>query len=221
MKLIQTWALTLCSLFFLNQAHAVTVFPINGINNLQWLGLNETVGLSREDIESQMDTVGEDFYSWRYATVEEVETLTYGLWGGITTDTDPSNFAGAETFFNAFGFSGIGAFNTTTGYASNGTAYWSTLFGAPGECGNPEGGETCRGYIQIFNSAYGANEDLGHLNNLGGIWTRSNSTALIDTGSFLVRDTTPIPAVPIPAAVWLFSTGLTLLGFVARRNSTA
>jgi len=219
MKLIQTWALTLCSLFFLNQAHAVSVFPISGINNLQWLGLNETVGLSRDQVESQMDTVGEDFYSWRYATVEEVETLTYGLWGGITLENDPSNFAGGQTFFDSFGLLRFGAY-TETGYA-DGTTYWSALFGSSGECSSGDATITCRGSVTLHSTLYGAPTDSASFQTIGGLLTAYTSSGRADTASFLVRDTTPIPAVPIPAAVWLFSTGLGLLGFIARRKSTA
>ena len=219
MKFIKTWALTLCSLFFLNQAHAVAIFPINGINDLEWLELTETLGLSREDVEQQTLDPNDTFYSWRYATVEEVETLTYGLWGGITTNTDSSNFTGAETFFNAFGFARVGAFDTPSGYASNGTSYWSTLFGGTGECGDPAGGETCRGFTFITNTEHGADYNAGRLDNIGGLWTRSNTTALYDTASFLVRDAPPVTPVPIPAAAALFPFGLGLLGFVARRKS--
>ncbi|MEM9760204.1 MAG: hypothetical protein AAF933_13265 [Pseudomonadota bacterium] len=197
------------------------------LQGLEWLHLNETAGLSRDDV---MNNDGVAFIAggWRYATRSETETLITSLWSGIYDGWSADNFAGASWFVDTFGAtfeaSASGFFTDLT---------WSRFFfGDVGEC-DRDGfvGLSCVGLVQASMDASGDiqsvnvgtgfaevaySNDPNTMQGLG--WIREDWGAdqgvnaqntifqtglrLSDTASLLVRD------VPAPATIALMILGL-------------
>lgn len=201
--------------------NAVTVFNVQGIENLDWLELTATANHSRDQVE---ELIGDGtLEGWRYATRTEVETLYDSLWGGTTETWSTDNYAGARTFFDAFGISEVYSSLNNSGYRLDGYTEWNTFFGVEGDaCVNPS--NSCIGSVLLFDSAYGATDNRGWFHDQNGLsngvdsanYQLSSGDNLIQPyyASHLVR----VSAVPIPAAVWLFGSGLIGLIGVARRK---
>ena len=201
--------------------HASSTFAVSGIETLEWLELTSTVGLSREKVEYLLSD-GKDLDGWRYASRGEVETLYDSLWGGTTEGYSEDNYQGARVFFDAFG---LHTFYSATGYDEFGASSWQTLFGNKFECGL-EVTTTCIGLVSIYDSNFGASLDVGYFHDdfglsvgLDSINTQESATSLFGypyIGSHLVRE---ISEVPVPAALWLFASGLlSLVGISWRKN---
>ena len=102
---MKSWkiASVIIALVLSTNVNAVTVFNVQGIENLDWLELTATANHSRNQVE---ELIGDGtFEGWRYATRTEVETLYDSLWGGTTETWSVDNYVGARTFFDAFGIS--------------------------------------------------------------------------------------------------------------------
>ena len=204
-------------------AVASTIFNVSGIENIQWLELTETANMSRNAVESELVSGGL-FDGWRYATRSETEALYDSLWGGTTEGWSSDNYNGARTFFDAFGISDLYADDNNSGYSSGGNAQWETYFGESSECGGSNT-FTCNANIVIEDIAFGGSQNLGFFEDSYGLSTGIDSINLqayvgknssgLATSSFLVRD---VSAVPVPAAAWLFGSGLIGLVAFARRK---
>ena len=203
----------------ITSSFASTVFNVSGIENIQWLELTETANMSRNTVESELVSGGL-FDGWRYATRTETETLYDNLWGGTTEGWSTDNYNGARAFFNAFGISENNAAYGNSGYSPGGNAQWETYFGDSSECGGSNI-FTCNANIVIEDIAFGGSQNLGFFEDSHGLSTGIDSINLqeyidkngsgLAMSSHLVRD---ISAVPVPAAVWLFGSGLIgLVGF--------
>ena len=76
------------------------------LQGLEWMSLDHTAGLSREDVElgftDRYDTVwgaGE----WIYASRKQTEAMLGSLWGGTYNGHSADNADGAEWFLDHFG----------------------------------------------------------------------------------------------------------------------
>lgn len=202
-------------------SHASSTFDVSGIENLEWLELTNTVGISREKVEYLLSE-GKDLDGWRYANRGEVETLYDSLWGGTTEGYSEDNYDGARAFFDAFG---LHTFYSATGYDELGASSWQTLFGNELEC-SLDVMTTCTGLVSIYDSNFGASLNAGYFHDdfglsmgLDSINTQESASSIFGypyIGSHLVRE---ITAVPVPAALWLFGSGLLSLIGVSRRKN--
>jgi hypothetical protein len=209
------------------------------LQGLEWLSFDETLNIPRSDIESGYNNLITD--GWRNATRIEAETLITSLWGGLVDQWSSTNYEGANWLLSNFGYT---QFSSLEGNATN-YARARFVYGNAGECSQVLE-RICYGTIEAFDNNPG---DLtGYIND--GNWTFATTylantgqagyfsdyygldTDRLDDGnntvtppiynnqpyaSLLVR--TPSP-VPVPAAAWLFGTGLIgLIGFSKRRKA--
>ena len=204
------------------------------LQGLEWLSLDVTVGRSRTDVES--DTVL-NADGWRYATRQETETLVNSVSSSGVSGTSHVHYAGARWFLDNFGVLNI--VNDDFYVDLNSSAFF---FGEYGEC-SADHNQSCYGSLATFenygrdvfspvnNGTYWAYDQTyrawhGHAGivtdrlgaNMG--YTSENYVTSIDNvssafGSLLVREAS---VVPIPAALWLFGSGLLGLVGMARRK---
>lgn len=185
------------------------------VSGLEWLDLTATSNLSRNYVSSQLG-VGGEFTGWRFATGNEV-----------------------ASFFDAFG--GIGPYD---GWSADNNGlfdliapYWGDLYCETASCSSyvpGHGSGPGLGYSRFFIADFGIVDQYyyGELND------KYNNTAMttydwvtnkhtwidsetqrFDYGSALVRDS---HVVPIPAASWLFTTGLIgLIGISLRKKDSS
>lgn len=200
-------------LIILNTAQATTVFNTPGIETIRWLELTSTANMSRLEVEAELGAGGL-FEGWRYATRTETENLYDSLWGGSTEGLSTDNYAGARTFFDTFGISDYYAADNNSGYSSTGYAQWQPYFGAPSECGGSEI-FSCNGNVVIQDSTFNGTQNRGSFEDLYGLSTgidnvndqnyAGKTSTGLNVASHLVQD---VSTVPVPAAVWLFCSGL-------------
>lgn len=141
--------------------------------------------------KAQIDTFVLANPSWKYATAAEIDDLM----GQSSSGVPLTDIMGAHQFQT---------FNTTDGNGSRWIGYFDETSADPGLPGNPDGwlAQTVLGGGLNDPSTIG---DTGFQNNViswnPGAWI--NST---------------VKPVPVPAAVWLFGSGLIgLIGFARRR----
>ena len=200
--------------------NASTVFSVTGIENIEWLELTTTVGKSRSQVEGLI-TSGGVLDGWRYATRTEVEYLYDSLWGGTVEGYSDDNYLGARLFFDAFG---VHNFYGENGYDANGSSSWATIFGSTFECGY-ENNDSCQGLVAIYDMNFGAEINVGYFHDDYGLSSGldsindqlmiSNLYGYPFVGSHLVKELT---AVPVPAALLLFGSGLIGLASFAHRK---
>ncbi|MCU7940416.1 MAG: PEP-CTERM sorting domain-containing protein [gamma proteobacterium symbiont of Bathyaustriella thionipta] len=210
------------------------------LQNLEWLSFDQTLGQSRDQVETAIDTGGA-LQGWRYASRVETETLLTSLWGGLFNGFSGDNGPGASWFLNTFG----SIAETATGFDNlRGINFF---FGNGGEC-RDDTSFSCRGEVRAADN-YGADwtefnvntrtetlsytadsgpigflfEELGtDMDYLDGNWTWLNSDVHTNGASLLVWDSLnqgapPQQSIPEPSAIALM--GLGLLGFgLARRK---
>ena len=195
----------LCGFLLLASLNANSAIIDNGMyttdtsNGLDWLDLTATSGRAYSDITSEFGAGGE-FEGWRHATLTEI----IGYLGSFGGD---GNYNGWSTANN-------GVYDAIT-------PYW-------GELGNREthfiylqsgvGGNIRTADINDqsqINSSSGQDVALtGDYINIYGFLGNVNITGST-TGHALVRGTS---VVPVPAAAWLFGSGLLGLIGIARRK---
>ena len=172
-------------------------------SGLEWLDLTVTADFSYDYVSNQLG-VGQEFEGWRYATAEEVT----GFWDA---------FGGDSNYYNGLSTQNNGLFDLIA-------PYWGDLYCEQFGCSTGEG--------YSFAYTIDSSEDGFHNIALASDWILLDwhptedqidslyleiidHSAYFDTGSALVRD---ISTVPVPAAVWLFGSGLLGLIGLARRK---
>jgi len=213
----------------MSPAGANVIRPING-TYYEFMEMSPTTSTSRVQIESMMADPTSSFYGFRYASRLETQYLL-DSYGPLPTDLNVfySNLAdGAAAFFNDFGSTfteNLGQtyqMTTQDGVLINYNQAINTYFlhGAPDECGI---GESCVGRVYAYAldgviqawdpvgrrgaDAYNTNPDL---------YLNTDSNFIL--GSLLMSEVT---VVPVPAAAWLFSSGLIGLLTVSLRRKDA
>jgi len=168
---------------------------------LNWLDLDVTANLSYSTVLGQLGTGGQ-FEGWRFATNAEV----VALWANFNIDLSsgaPLNNAGLDTnIITASAMLG----NTLCNYDCNATPY-----GTLGLTADPASTAGTRSWMGAY--YYAPNDNSLYLTD--GLLSMGDYDAAIHTGSYLVQAS----PVPVPAAVWLFGTGLIGLAGIARRKN--
>ena len=161
---------------------------------LEWLDWSLTLNRSYDDVFAQ--TQGGNLDGWRYAT--EAEFVTLAVSAGIPLsflDDDPG---GTHPGFEVF--------NTLLGSgAIDNESFAISAFSASSGTHALGGFSIGQGWFEVPNA-------LRH--NLNNNWSDADTNTRV--GSALVRDTS---VVPVPAAVWLFGSGLLGLVGLARRKA--
>lgn len=102
------------------------------LSGLEWLSLDHTLGMSRDDIDGKdwTDTKGNSWNSneWRYATRAETNALINSLWGGTYDGVGYNNYQGANWFADHFGM----VSGTADGWTNYQRSYF--FYGAAGDC---------------------------------------------------------------------------------------
>ena len=168
-------------------------------SGLNWLDLTETNGLSYNYVSSQLG-VGGQFEGFRFATTDEAVAL-WANWSVNLADGAPSSAAGLD--LNVQAAAGIlGNIHCELDC----TYYPSGVFGLTAE----EYGDTYHVQLGAYVYTTDTTTTTAYWNATSHI--QSNLASNVATGSYLVT------TVPVPAAAWLFGSGLLGLIGVARRK---
>jgi|TARA_R110002060_G_scaffold77607_2_gene89285 hypothetical protein len=160
---LSTIALLLLSFLFSFTANAGLIsgnqLTFNGrspeLQGLEWLSLDYTKGLSRNEIENGFtDNYNNtwDSNEWRYATRHETETLISSLWGGNFNGWSEDNADGAKWFLEHFGLLSPNHNNGQGDFPNSGLSIF--LFGDNDECFSGTD-ISCIGDIQYTDSFLG------------------------------------------------------------------
>jgi len=133
------------------------------LQGLEWLSLDHTQGMSRNDIEGGFtDKYGtvwaED--DWEYASLAQTDVLMRSVWGEEFEGRATSNYDGAEWFLENFGTM---AYNKTGGYfspLSDKFGYSQFIFGTNGVDSCANGTVSCFAQIGIYDSSSSSNDLL-------------------------------------------------------------
>jgi len=170
-------------------------------SGLDWLDLSLTNGSSFNQTMTQMGTSGQ-FNGFRYATTNEVENL----WANVGIDLT----AGASNGSTGSMQSGIMSMSTFLGNNVNLFDSVNYPYGALGYATNSLTDLT----LTRMGAFYYTPDSGNYFEGTGDVIVGSSDISGF-SGSYLVR-TSP---VPLPAAVWLFSSGILGLIAVARRKN--
>lgn len=172
-------------------------YTTDTISGLDWLDLSKTSNRSYSDISAKFGT-GNEFAGWRYATLLEIEEF----W---------TAFGGNNTYYNGSSTHNNGLFEIIA-------PLWGDLYCIDTGC------DIGTGFSRIisgdaYDSFNQSTATMGYHSSVTDYFD-SNGTprTILDTnpwvGSALVRST----VIPVPAAVWLFASGiLGLLGVCYRK----
>lgn len=211
------------------------------LQGLEWLSLDHTFGIAREDIENQAwtDNNGTTWQAgdWRFATRQETNDLINSIWGGTFDGWGHSNYQGVSWFDENFGL--INGSHSDSGFVDYQFAWFN--YGQTNEC-ITDASQTCQGYIALAEDYVGSalasnnvnrpgqfavgydtfvHDGLGYVSEYWsgsevGLTSRAFSTRINErfasVGSFLVR-----AEVPEPAPIALLASGLIAFGFI-RKN---
>lgn len=171
---------------------------------LEWLDLSVTSGRTYDDIAANLGA-GQEFDGWRYATGAEISDL----W---------TSFGGNPAYYNGFSTENDGLFQLIAPYLGdlycNGNIACDTGNGYSFMLTSDEyagGGH----YAALMLNAY-YHPDAATQDNFSLHESIVTTYAPAEMGSALVRS---ITVVPVPAAIWLFVSGLVGLGFMTRRKA--
>ena len=173
-------------------------------SGLDWLDLTLTNEASYRDTLTQLQA-GEQFYGWRYATNAEV----IALWSNFGVDLSSAATGIAYGFDSTVDNASYMLGNTLCEYNCN-----LFPFGTLGLTGDAyDDAPNSRSLIgaYAFKPAY----STAYLTD--GNYYMSDFDSAAHTGSYLVQ-TSPIP---VPAALWLFGSGLIGMAGIARRKKPA
>jgi len=217
-------------------AEASFLHSVGGVD-YEWMEFSATVDQSRRDVEAQFSDTNSAMYGYRYASRTETQALLESYTGihdikdYYTEEKYTTYAAGMTEFFNDFGILSITDFgqvipnqnatgdNTTFSMRHRYTSYF--YYGEATECDNESW--SCWGRALGF--ALDGNITAYETPNNWG-WDASNGWQNISALSVNPYDTTAslilkdVSAVPVPAAIWLFGSGLIgLIGVSRRRKS--
>ena len=229
---IKSISIAIIALVLSTSVNAVVVNTLNGVD-YEWVELTETQGLSLAEVNQRLANANDVLFGYQYASRQQVQDLlsSYMPWDGVDGHHGaPSVTEGLDQFLADFGTLHEGpiqqtqAFDTVDGYtiAMDSLATYSRangLYGTPDECGGAY--SVCISQLSLYRDDSGtgittyltgsaSGLDASNTNPLDAGWTYYYH----DVGSYLVRTT----VVPVPAAVWLFGSGLIGLIGVARRK---
>ncbi|MCW9057201.1 MAG: VPLPA-CTERM sorting domain-containing protein [Gammaproteobacteria bacterium] len=203
------WKITSIALVLSTSANAALIdnvtYTTDTATGLDWLDLNLTNTTSYNNALASLPDQG-----WRYATSADVmglfsvafdgyyDTNTYG-YSSSTEGAYADQAVDSAAFQALFGLTEVGSFSSTSGLVNYTGSYG--FFMDEGNVLRLMGTyQDNTGYIDVYRNyqaGYRAEHAYGWI------------------GTYMVRDTT---VVPVPAAVWLFGSGLIGLAGFARRK---
>lgn len=227
-------ALAVSTLVLSTSVNASVIHTLNGIE-YEWLEFSESQGLSRLQVEANIAAAnpGDALYGYEYASRQLTEDLllSYIPFGGDYGWNGASNTAlGTAEFLADFGvtsssnpitdvsssYATVDGYNVT--FESGNQLFGRFMFGQMDECDTDK---SCIVFIQLARDT----ADNPAMTYIGtdGFDATFVSPSLYgdhrvdpDYASLLVRTS----AVPVPAAAWLFGSGLLGLVGVARRKKS-
>ena len=170
-------------------------------SGLNWLDLTETNGLTYDYVSSQL-SVGGQFEGFRYATPDEVVALYYSFSINLAATAPQTSTSYDFGIMIAAGVLG----NTTCAYDCIANPYGTLGYTSQTWDEHPS-------YKVVMGATVDQNSVPTYRTDGSYFQLSAYSTGY--TGSYLVQ------AVPVPAAVWLFGSGLLGLIGVARRKVRA
>ena len=177
-------------------------------SGLDWLDLTETTYMDYQTVFADQ-VAGGQFNGWRYATVDEVTTLLLSNFGidlydgNTTTGPLPAGLALATSYLgnttSVFGSQYTGVSGITSQVHPTNDSYHLVI-------GADYNSDTSTFFRRI-------DPDLN-------TYFQNDRNVAASVGHWLVAATPwePVSTVPVPAAVWLFGSGLLALIGVARRK---
>lgn len=222
--------LSVAALLIPTWVNASVINTLNS-NNYEWLELTETAGMSRNSVQAILDAAvaGDAWYGYEFASRELVEDLflSYATFDGSNGfHGDPGVVSGISSMLNDYGIlfnkDGNGVddtYPTVDGYTVNIDSFNRSyaMYGAESEC---QTGNSCVANLLLYLSANGE-DAMAYQSSVWGYDATLSFPAQADVsfsdpgyGSFLVRSA----VVPVPAAAWLFVTGVIGLAGIARRK---
>ena len=187
------------SMDFLGIAQDGFNLTVDTSNNLEWLDWRLTSNRSYSDVFAE--TQGGNLDGWRYATASEFEDLATSA--GIPNTFFNSAPGGTHSGFDLL--KGLLGFVTHTNGKEYTVAFSATSLSL--------GSHVLGGFIGPSATVFEIPDATSSPVSLSKFFPDGNPNYLI--GSALVRD---VSAVPVPAAVWLFGSGmLGLIGFARRK----
>jgi len=209
-------------------ANASVINTLNGVE-YEWLELTATVGMSRDQVEANIAAAlpGDFLYGYEYASRTLVKDLlfSYSSWDGLDgLHGDSGVVTGMSKYLDDFGRTynepqGPITLITVDGYTVNVAGYDAgyAFYGSSGECGADVSCTT-----GVHNDYDAERVPVDAYQGAGAGWSDTASTFEVSPvpnwvgsdayGSHLVR----VSTIPIPAAIWLFGSGLIGLIGVAR-----
>ncbi|MFC1772609.1 VPLPA-CTERM sorting domain-containing protein [Pseudomonadota bacterium] len=168
---------------------------------LEWLDLTVTANRSYDDVSNKLGP-GEEFDGWRYASLTEISNLL--------------NSSGGDGDYNGWSFDNFGVFDYVTSFIGDlfaeenpeNTNYGATFLITGWHDG------TLSMNTSLFHVERHLYPNRDYLDITHGPLRRDLTHQY--TGSALVRSAPAV--VPVPAAVWLFGSGLIGLVGMARRK---
>jgi hypothetical protein len=165
---------------------------VDSQTGLEWLRLDESFGMSFEQVTSQMDA-GETFSGFSVASAADVTTLFKDgqVWAPLSPLSGPADLAAGATFGSLFGYVNAGGALLSQGMTSIATGPGGFLQRAVGLSFRP--GVS----ISSFDDA-----------------AFSRTAAFDSAGTWLIRT---VPAIPEPSTYLLLAIGLLAVGVWAPR----
>jgi len=217
----------IASIILSTSANASVLNNLNGVD-YEWMEMSETLGLSRLQVEAQLSDPNSVLFGFEYASRDLVSDLfySYSSWDNLSgMHNAPDVVSGLDRMIKDFGITQI-----LPGTALNGrnpqietVKHSSALYGRRGECvSDGNDGSTCRSLLFGY---YDYNDNpLAMYQDQQAGWDPLAAPSPWEydrednrTASYLVRST--VSAVPLPASVWLFGSGIfALLGVLKRRK---
>ncbi len=198
---------------------------------LDWLDVTQTLDLSHDQVTAQMG-IGGAYEGWRYATMAELDqvitdfgytAVTSGCWA-TSLHCDDTNIGGQiaiiDTMIRTLGDTGKAYLeNTHSGLTASPAAAGFTrgLLGSQNaNLGNYDNALIFDGNYVYQSNGFPAGDYQDRV--ITAYASTPSSYHSSEMGSFLVATT---PSVPIPAAAWLFGSGLISLTGLSRKRKTA
>jgi len=170
------------------------------INGLDWLPFSNTISMSTNQVDAAL-LPGGSLEGWRFATNDEVSSMLTSFHPGWVPGFSSANQGITDELAALLGYT----------FTSTGTA--REIFGATANAG---GGGCCNSaYVfQIGFRGQPVTDDFADLTIINR--NRPLNVNGRPVASFLVSELT---AVPVPAALWLFGSGLLGLISIAKRRA--
>ena len=204
------WKITTAATVLISSTCVNAVLVDNGTfttdtsTNLDWLDLTETTGYSYNQMLANFSDVNSKFYGFTYASQADLATLWVdaGYTGNFNNYTsDINDRAVIAELFNLFGQTGVSCCDRSDGMFDDDDADTNISFL----------------YLIPELSPWESRVSIS-FNSLSPDDVNWSSTVGNDMGSWVYRDSNFISQVPIPAAVWLFGSGLLGLVGLAKRK---